>query len=92
MKMNQATIEQKLQNLSGWSYDDSKKAIVKKFEFKGYLKTIGFVNALAWLANKANHHPDLHVTFNTCTVTLTTHDQGGVSELDFTMAHEIEKL
>ena len=90
--MNQEAIHLKLQDLTGWTYIESQKSIVRKFEFKGYLKTIGFVNALAWLANKANHHPDLYVTFNTCAVTLTTHDLGGVSELDFKLAAEINQL
>lgn len=85
-------IEENLKYLNGWAYNAQTKTIQKEFLFKSYLKTIGFVNAVAWIANKENHHPDLEVSFNKCVVKLTTHDAGGVSELDFTMAQAIELL
>ena len=52
------------------------------------LKTISFVNAIAWIANKENHHPDLEVSFGTCRVFLTTHDENGVSKKDFQLAYK----
>ena len=85
-------IEENLKYLSGWAYNPQKKSIQKEFLFKSYLKTIGFVNAVAWIANKENHHPDLEVSFNKCVVKLTTHDAGGLSEKDFTVAQAIESL
>ncbi|MDD4974608.1 MAG: 4a-hydroxytetrahydrobiopterin dehydratase [Bacteriovorax sp.] len=84
--------DEKLKTLPGWSYDSNKNCIVKEFQFKSYLKTISFVNAVAWLANKENHHPDLEVSFSKCVVRLTTHDEGGVGEKDFSLAHKIEEL
>lgn len=76
---------------NGWTIVNN--TLQKKFEFKGYLKTIGFVNAIAWEANRQSHHPDLHVTFNSCTVTLTTHDNGNtISDKDYKLAHTIENL
>jgi 4a-hydroxytetrahydrobiopterin dehydratase len=84
--------DEKLKNLPGWSYDSIKNCIVKDFEFKSYLKTISFVNAVAWLANKENHHPDLEVSFGKCVVRLTTHDEGGVGEKDFKLAQKIDEL
>ena len=62
------------------------------FRFKGYYRTIAFVNAVAWIAQQHNHHPDLGVTYNTCTVTYTTHDAGGLTELDFTCIRKIDAL
>lgn len=90
--MNPNEIAEKLKSLNGWTYNESTKSIQKEFTFKGYLKTIGFVNAVAWIANKENHHPDLEVSFSRCLVRLTTHDAGGVSDKDFALARQIDKL
>lgn len=90
--MDQNIITEKLKNLPGWTYNVAGKSLQKEFPFKSYLKNIGFVNAVAWIANKENHHPDLEVSFNRCKITLTTHDAGGVSEKDFTLAALIETL
>ncbi|MDO9183891.1 MAG: 4a-hydroxytetrahydrobiopterin dehydratase [Bacteriovorax sp.] len=84
--------EELLKTLEGWTYDAKKKCIVKEFLFKSYLKNISFVNAIAWIANKQNHHPDLFVSFGKCIVSLTTHDEGGVSAKDIQVALEINKL
>ncbi len=85
-------IQENLKSLNGWTYNESKKSLEKEFTFKSYLKTISFVNAVAWQANKANHHPDLEVSFSKCKVFLTTHDAGGVSEQDFALAKAIDLL
>lgn len=85
-------IQENLKSLNGWTYNESKKSIEKEFTFKSYLKTISFVNAVAWQANKVNHHPDLEVSFSKCKVLLTTHDAGGVSEQDFALAKIIDLL
>ncbi len=90
--MNETPDETELKKLPGWTYNPEKKCLMKDFSFKSYLKTISFVNAIAWLANKENHHPDLIVSFGKCTVELTTHDEGGVSEKDFKLAALIENL
>ncbi|MBC7539316.1 MAG: 4a-hydroxytetrahydrobiopterin dehydratase [Bacteriovorax sp.] len=84
--------EEKLKGLAGWSFDSGKNCIVKEYQFKSYLKTISFVNAIAWHANKENHHPDLEVSFGKCIVRLTTHDEGGVGEKDFSLAQKIDEL
>ncbi len=91
--MNAQELEQKLSELNGWSYEASRGMLFKEFQFKGYLKTIGFVNAIAWIANRENHHPDLEVSFNKCLVKLTTHDDGNLlSQKDFSMAKLIDTL
>lgn len=81
-----------MKEIPGWTYNNEKKCLVKEFTFKSYLKTISFVNAVAWLANKHNHHPDLVVSFSKCLVELTTHDEGGVGDKDYKLAEEIDKL
>lgn len=90
--MNTDEIEKKLVSLNGWIYQPSTKSIQKEFQFKSYLKSIAFVNAVAWIANAENHHPDLEVSFNRCLVKITTHDNGGISEKDFDLAFKIDKL
>jgi 4a-hydroxytetrahydrobiopterin dehydratase len=75
-----------------WSLDDSGQTITRDFRFKGFNKTISFVNAVAWIANHEAHHPDLQVGYNYCKVTLTTHDVGGLSNNDFTVARKIDVL
>ncbi len=84
--------EEKLKALEGWQYNSTRNCIEKEFTFKSYLKTISFVNAIAWIANKENHHPDLEVSFSKCIVRLTTHDEGGVGEKDFALAIKINDL
>ncbi len=90
--MKTEEINEKLNSLTDWSYDLNSKSLVKVFPFKTYSKNIQFVNAVAWIANKMNHHPDLEVTFNKCVVKITTHDVGGISEKDFELADAIEAL
>lgn len=80
-----------LKDVSGWQVENN-KAIKKSFSFKGFYKTMAFVNAIAWIANQENHHPDLHVGYNYCHVTLTTHAIDGLSENDFICAAKIEAL
>ena len=66
--------------------------ITRTFEFKDFPAAIKFVNALARLAEKAGHHPDIDIRWNKVTLALTTHDQGGLTEKDFALAQKIDGL
>lgn len=90
--MNAQEINQRLQSLKEWTYVAETSSLKKVFPFKTYTKNIAFVNAIAWIANKLNHHPDLEVSFNKCVVNITTHDDGGLSEKDFELAAQIDLL
>src|SRR5271154_1621234 len=83
-------IKQKLTKLPGWSKRGNE--IVKTFKFKDFHGTMKFVNAVAKIANKENHHPDMEVGYNRCVVHYSTHDVGGLSENDFICAAKIETL
>jgi len=85
-------ISKELKNLDQWNFNKDSMEISKTFTFKGYYKTIAFVNSIAWQAQKHNHHPDLVVSFGKCTVSLTTHDVDGLSYKDFQMANIIDSL
>ena len=85
-------IKQFLTQLNQWELSDDNKKIKKLFTFKNYYQTIAFVNAIAWMANKENHHPDLEVSFNRCLVNYTTHALDGLSENDFICAAKVDLL
>ena len=74
----------------GWRLIDG--ALEKTYAFKNYHETIGFVNALAFIANAENHHPDLTVSFSKCTVRFNTHDVKGISVSDFFCASKADAL
>ena len=78
----------------GWRLtgDGAEVAIEKAFEFANYYETISFVNALAFVANAQDHHPDLSVHYNRCVVRFNTHDVKGLSETDFDCASLVEEL
>lgn len=83
-----------LAKLDGWSLrgEGPSVAIAKVFSFANYYQTIAFVNAVAFIAHVRDHHPELSVSFNRCTVQLNTHDVGGISGTDFECASAIDAL
>ena len=72
----------------------SKRAqtILRTFKFEGFLKSIAFVNRIARKAQKINHHPDIDIRFNKVTLKLTTHDEGGLTEKDFSLARQCDEV
>ena len=79
------------EGLPGWSYADG--ALTKTWELKGFLGALVLANAVGHVCNAMNHHPDLRVhDYNQVTVTLTTHDAGGVTTNDTEAARRIERL
>ena len=84
----------KLVDCPGWTLDGdgANIAIQKIYHFANYLETISFVNAVAFIAERHNHHPDLSVHYSRCGVRLNTHDVGGLSATDFACASEIDAL
>jgi 4a-hydroxytetrahydrobiopterin dehydratase len=75
-----------------WSMSDDGKFIQRQFKFKNFYHTIAFVNAVAWIANREDHHPDLEVGYNRCLVQFSTHAIGGLSRNDFICAAKIDAL
>ena len=89
-KMDEAEIVSALATLPGWTRQG--EIISRSFEFKDFPTAIKFVNAVAELAEEAQHHPDLDVRWNRVTLALTTHDAGGLTEKDFALARACEGL
>src|SRR6185437_7798884 len=81
-----------LSQLNDWVVSADKKYISKRFTFKGFYKTMAFVNAIAWIANQENHHPDLQVGYDYCLVQYTTHAVAGLTKNDFICAAKIDIL
>lgn len=79
-----------LKQLDGWHSQDQQ--INKSYSFKNYYQTMAFVNAVAWISHREDHHPDMVVGYNQCAITFTTHAIGGLSENDFICAAKIDKL
>ncbi|WHZ18151.1 MAG: Pterin-4-alpha-carbinolamine dehydratase [Rhodanobacteraceae bacterium] len=78
--------------LPGWKAASDGKSIVKTFRFRDFHETLGFVNAIGWMANRQDHHPDLEVGYNRCVVHWSTHDVGGLSMNDFICAARVEAI
>ena len=68
------------------------KELTRTFSFKNYHETMAFVNAAAWVAHREDHHPDMAVGYNKCTVRYSTHSVGGLSENDFICAAKVDAL
>ena len=79
-----------LQAVPNWS--KRAQTILHTFKFEGFLKGIDFVNQVARKAQKMNHHPDMDVRFNQVTLTLTTYDEGGITEKDFSLARQCDEV
>ncbi len=81
-----------LTKLNNWLLNENATSIYKRFEFKGFNKTMSFANAIAWIANKEMHHPDMKLGYNYCEIYFTTHAINGLSENDFICAAKIDQL
>jgi 4a-hydroxytetrahydrobiopterin dehydratase len=76
----------------GWRVSHDYRTIKRSYTFKNFYETMAFVNALAWIANLENHHPDLELGYNYCHVTLMTHALNGLTHNDFICAAKIDEL
>jgi 4a-hydroxytetrahydrobiopterin dehydratase len=75
-----------------WSFDEAAMRITRSFQFKDYYETIAFVNAIAWISHREDHHPDLEVGYNRCVVHYSTHAVKGLTENDFICAAKVNGL
>lgn len=79
-----------LAELDGWQIESGR--LTKVFTFPDHYATLAFVNALAWVSHRQDHHPDLSVGYNTCRVAYETHAVDGLSENDFICAAKVDRL
>jgi 4a-hydroxytetrahydrobiopterin dehydratase len=90
--LSRAEAEKLLSEITGWALSDAASEITRAWKFSNYYETIAFVNALAWIVHREDHHPDLEVGYNRCTVRFSTHSVRGLSENDFICAAKIGAL
>lgn len=89
-ELSDSARSQAMTEIDGWEYDAEAKAISKTFLFKDFSEAWGFMNRAALLAEKMDHHPEWFNVYNRVEVRMTTHDAGGVTELDIKMAIAME--
>lgn len=77
---------------SAWSLSENGLQITRTFEFPAYSRTLGFANAVAWIAQTEGHHPVMTVNYGSCSVSYTTHAINGLSDNDFICAAKIDRL
>jgi 4a-hydroxytetrahydrobiopterin dehydratase len=75
-----------------WRITEDGKSLRRAFAFGDFYRTMAFVNAVAWIANAEDHHPDLEVGYNYCRMVFATHSIGGLSDNDFICAAKIDAL
>jgi 4a-hydroxytetrahydrobiopterin dehydratase len=81
-----------LEGLPQWRYDQGTNALRREFGFKDFSQAFGFMTRVALLAQEAGHHPDWSNSYNRVTISLSTHDAGGVTRNDTELAAAIDKL
>jgi 4a-hydroxytetrahydrobiopterin dehydratase len=91
-KLTAEARKQALAKLTGWSEVQGRDAITKKYVFKDFNEAFGFMTRAALLAEKLDHHPEWFNVYKTVEVTLSTHDAGGLTELDVTLADAMNAL
>ena len=90
MPLSQAEIDQKIQAIPQWQ--QSQQTITRTFKFKNFVEAIAFVDKLVEPAEDAGHHPDLSISYNEVVVSLTSHDAGGLTDKDFSLAQTISDI
>ena len=89
-KLSDAQIQASLDQVDGWTIEDGK--LHKEFQFDTFVTAFGFMTQLALVAESMNHHPEWFNVYNRVTIDLTTHDAGGISELDFQWAKQADAI
>ena len=89
-KLSDNAVQEKLAEIPNWSVAEN--ALQKTFSFADFVQSMQFVNRLAIAAEAAQHHPDIDIRYSKVTVTLSTHDSGGITEKDFALAQEADAV
>ena len=89
-KLTDAQIQENLAQVEGWTIENGK--LHKAFQFDNFISAFGFMTQLALVAESLNHHPEWFNVYNRVTIDLTTHDAGGISELDFQWAKQADAI
>lgn len=91
-KLSDQQREAGLASLKDWTYDAGKSVISRTFKFKDFSEAFGFMSRVALAAQQADHHPDWSNSYNKVSISLSTHDAGGLSQKDIDLAQTIDQL
>lgn len=89
-KLSEAQINEQLKNIKGWNYENG--SITKSFKFNDFKETFSIMTRIAFECEAMNHHPDWENVYNSLKISLNTHDVGGITENDFSLAQKIETI
>ena len=89
-KLTEAQIVEKLPEAKGWERHGD--MLVRTWQFRSFRRAIEFVNQIAAVAEKSDHHPDIHVSFRNVQLEMSTHDVGGLTDRDFSLISQINAL
>lgn len=90
--LTELELDEALVTLTGWRYDEADRVIVRDFKFRDFSAAFGFMSRVALAAEKAGHHPEWNNVYNRVTIALSTHDSGGVTEKDISLARAIDAI
>jgi 4a-hydroxytetrahydrobiopterin dehydratase len=88
--MSSAEITQGLHAIPDWHLEND--ALARSFSFSDFREAMSFVNSVAAVAERASHHPDIDIRYNKVSLALSSHDAGGITDRDFSLASEIGKI
>jgi len=90
LKLTSRQVQSELRKVPGWRFQG--KRISRTFIFEDFMQVVRYVNRLATIAEGMNHHPDMWINYNRLRLSLTTHDEGGLTIKDFILARKIDRL
>jgi 4a-hydroxytetrahydrobiopterin dehydratase len=90
VKLDSESVNRRIRQLKGWRLEGD--TLVKDLEFDDFDSAIGFIVRLAPIAKRLDHHPDIYNSYNMVRLSLTTHEEGGLTEKDFELAAQIDQL
>ena len=91
-RLSPQAVDEALKELGGWTVADGGAAIARTFDFRNFSEAFGFMTRVALAAEKMDHHPDWSNVYKTVEVKLSTHDRGGVTELDVKLARQMNRF
>ena len=88
--LNEADLQEAVKELNGWSVDST--VLKKRWKFENFAESLSFVNSVGDLAEAADHHPDIVFGWGYAELSMTTHDRGGITDVDVSLAKKIDRL
>lgn len=90
LKLPLEEVAKRLKTLNGWRAEDD--ILKKRFEFKNFAQSLDFVNKIGAIAETADHHPDIAFGWGYAEIAFTTHDRGGITDVDFSLAAKTDAI